>query len=94
MVLTKSRRSSSARLRLASSTRTWTRRSRFITLVLAFIAARWTASVRIPPFLRKDATNPLPLTAAMEDGPDADLVGFALGVLQEGIEATKKGAFK
>ncbi|BGP66332.1 Splicing factor [Rhodotorula toruloides] len=25
-----------------------------------------------------------------EDGPDADLVGFALGVLQEGIEATKK----
>lgn len=29
--------------------------------------------------------------SAGEEGPDGGLVGMALGVLQEGVEATKKG---
>lgn len=45
--------------------------------------------IRMPRVSRQPA-DPNTLSAG-EEGPDGGLVGMALGVLQEGVEATKKG---
>lgn len=48
------------------------------------------SSVIRTPRVSRQPTDPNTLSAG-EEGPDGGLVGMALGVLQEGVEATKKG---